>query len=204
MYVQMHWSAVDRNFQHTKHQLEICKRNFEAEAGLASAQADVTRHREILSRLDSRFAPSTASSYKGPITMGLVAQNTMFTGRDEILTKLSEYLETMPTEGLNTSRSRKSCAIHGIGGLGKSQIALEYTYRYRKYYSHIFWLRAETDALLTEGFIYILKKVGIEAEGLSIDKKIELCREWFESTGISMNERFWYSNTNIEQTSRGY
>lgn len=184
MYVQMHWSSVDRSFQHTKHQLEIHKRNFEAEAGLANAQADVARHEEIMSKLETRWSESTLYTLGEPITMGLVAQNTMFTGREEILDKMAEYLEVSSAAGLSPSKSRKSCVIHGIGGLGKSQIALEYTYRYRKAYSHIFWLRAETEALLNDGFLSILAKVGIAADGLGIDKKIELCREWLESTGI--------------------
>ena len=45
-----------------------------------------------------------------------------------------------------------SCVIHGIGGVGKTQVALEYTYRYREYYAYIFWVRAETGVELSTSF----------------------------------------------------
>src|SRR5438876_1114503 len=38
----------------------------------------------------------------------------------------------------------QSVAISGLGGIGKTQTATEYAYRYRNDYQHIFWVKAET------------------------------------------------------------
>ncbi|KAF2838139.1 hypothetical protein M501DRAFT_1004996 [Patellaria atrata CBS 101060] len=38
----------------------------------------------------------------------------------------------------------------GLGGMGKTQIVIEYTYRYKSAYEHIFFLRAETGQDLAE------------------------------------------------------
>jgi MinD superfamily P-loop ATPase len=42
--------------------------------------------------------------------------------------------------------------ISGLGGIGKTQTALEYAYRHREDYRYIFWVRADTHELLTSDF----------------------------------------------------
>jgi hypothetical protein len=44
-------------------------------------------------------------------------------------------------------------AISGLGGIGKTQTAVEYTYRYRSEYRALFWVRAETEVELQAGFV---------------------------------------------------
>ena len=42
-------------------------------------------------------------------------------------------------------------AISGLGGIGKSQIAIEYAFRYREAYSFVAWVRAASrEALITD------------------------------------------------------
>ena len=43
-------------------------------------------------------------------------------------------------------------AISGLGGIGKTQIALEYAYRYREHYRAIFWVNASTRETLSADF----------------------------------------------------
>ncbi len=46
-------------------------------------------------------------------------------------------------------------AISGLGGIGKTQMAVEYTYRYRDTYRDIFWIEAETREEIISGFVTI-------------------------------------------------
>ena len=73
-------------------------------------------------------------------------QNSFFTGRDEVLKQL--YL---------TFRSKKTKvkmqAISGLGGIGKTQIALEYAYRYQKHYRAVFWAQADSREGLVSSFV---------------------------------------------------
>jgi len=68
-------------------------------------------------------------------------RNRDFTGREELLTSLREAL----TSG---RPARVTQAIAGLGGVGKTQLALEYVYRHEKDYSAVFWLPAEDSAAL--------------------------------------------------------
>src|SRR5207249_633918 len=64
------------------------------------------------------------------------AQNPYFTGREDILNQLHNALTNNKTAALTQ-------AISGLGGIGKTQTAVEYAYRHQNDYSYIFWARAE-------------------------------------------------------------
>jgi len=49
-------------------------------------------------------------------------------------------------------------ALHGLGGVGKTQIALEYVYRHALEYSAVFWIGAEAVESIVSGllpYIYV-------------------------------------------------
>jgi tetratricopeptide (TPR) repeat protein len=77
-------------------------------------------------------------------------RNPFFTGREEILAALHAQLDREPAIALT-----QSSALHGLGGVGKTQIALEYAYRHVLDYSAIFWIRAETAEYIISSFLYI-------------------------------------------------
>ncbi len=64
------------------------------------------------------------------------AQNPYFTGREDILSQLHNALNNNKTAALTQ-------AISGLGGIGKTQTAVEYAYRHQDDYQYIFWVRAE-------------------------------------------------------------
>src|SRR5260370_28853519 len=65
-------------------------------------------------------------------------RNPFFTGREEILAALHTQLGVDQTVALT-----QSSALHGLGGVGKTQIALEYAYRHALEYRAVFWIGAE-------------------------------------------------------------
>jgi tetratricopeptide (TPR) repeat protein len=69
-------------------------------------------------------------------------RNPFFTGRGEILDRLHASLHAQNTT-----------AISGLGGIGKTQTAIEYAYRYQQDYDHIFWMRANSQDTLTLDFL---------------------------------------------------
>lgn len=66
-------------------------------------------------------------------------RNRYFTGRETLLHQIYRLLS--PTQEVDSSHA---LALSGLGGIGKTQAAIEYAYRHAQEYTAIFWLYAET------------------------------------------------------------
>ncbi len=63
-----------------------------------------------------------------------------FVGRDTELTRLAQLMSSSSTKGMH----RKVCLLHGIGGVGKSQLAAEFARKHQGNFSAIFWITGST------------------------------------------------------------
>jgi len=50
-------------------------------------------------------------------------------------------------------------SLHGLGGIGKTQIALEYAHRYEQLYSAILWVDAKDRTVLESSGVRILQQL---------------------------------------------
>lgn len=99
--------------------------------------------------------PDEPSSRAGPVGVWNVPylRNPHFTGRDDLLASLERQL--LPLGPEDTTRRQaaltQSQAVKGLGGIGKTQIAVEYAYRSRdrQRYTHTLWVSAAEETLLS-------------------------------------------------------
>ena len=66
--------------------------------------------------------------------------NKHFTGRKSQLTKLHQSLQEK-----NLAAVTQPVALHGLGGVGKTQLAIQYAWQYRTHYSALLWVEADTE-----------------------------------------------------------
>lgn len=81
-------------------------------------------------------------------------RNPYFTGYDEVIEDLHLRLST-EKDGVAIEK------ISGLGGIGKTQLMLEYAFRYREEYQEVIWLRADTQELLDEDLANAAKQLRV-------------------------------------------
>src|SRR6266566_309109 len=84
------------------------------------------------------------------------ARNPLFTGREAVLTAIHETLQRSRAAGITQTQ-----AITGLGGVGKSQTALEYAYRHREDYAFVFWVGAESEETLDRDYAEIARRLDL-------------------------------------------
>ena len=103
-------------------------------------------------------------------------KNQSFTGRDIFLTQLHDNFQKPSTDPYNGR-----IALFGLGGIGKTQIALEYAYRYQSSYQRIYWISADTQASLLDGYQKIAERAELQISHLSTAVKVaERVISWLE------------------------
>src|SRR4051812_37860857 len=59
----------------------------------------------------------------------------------------------------HTIKTHRECTLCGLGGMGKSQIALEFCYRNKDNYRYIFWIDADTEETLQNSFADVARRL---------------------------------------------
>jgi tetratricopeptide (TPR) repeat protein len=94
---------------------------------------------------------------RGPGISNLPPRNPTFTGRDVLLTELREQLARDAPVAVVAQ------ALYGLGGVGKTQLALEYAHRYSTEYDLIWWIPAENALTISSSLARLGSKLGLRA-----------------------------------------
>jgi tetratricopeptide (TPR) repeat protein len=104
-------------------------------------------------------------------------RNRNFTGRDQLLRDLQKKLTLRPAALTQTQ------AMTGLGGVGKTQIAIEYAYLSRAEYEIVWWIRAEEPATLAADFAALAIALDLPAKDASEQTAIvKAVRQWLSQT----------------------
>lgn len=119
-------------------------------------------------------------------------RNPFFTGRNKKLKQVHEMLLLNKTVALS-----QPVAVCGLGGIGKTQIALEYTYLYRVEYKFIFWTNADSEESIISDYVAIARLLNLPVKNdidVSIIKSAVL--NWLET-----NENWLLVFDNVDKPS---
>ena len=96
-------------------------------------------------------------------------RNPSFTGREELLLRLRRQLQSHMTALLPH-------ALHGMGGVGKTQLAIEYAYRFATDYQLVWWVPAAETAMVRAALADLAPLLGLPATG-DVTQRVQAVRE---------------------------
>lgn len=150
--------------------------------GLDEEQAETALLEGV--RRDTRFKPATKPAYTlnrskkkprfpgtlPPVCNRLSPPNPNFSGREKLLLDLRESL----------AKGQKT-ALHGLGGIGKTQLAIEYAYRHSASYELIWWIRSEEPSTLASDYAALALELNLpEKEEASQAVVVQAVTRWLE------------------------
>lgn len=118
--------------------------------------------------------PAVARDFpgSGPEISNLPPRNGNFTDRLGTIEAVRQVLQPG-----RSSESLTACALHGMGGVGKTQAAIEFAYRFGSRYSIIWWIRAEHSASIADHLMWLARELGISEVVEQSQILFELWRE---------------------------
>lgn len=106
---------------------------------------------ELTTKLAPVLPPETE---RNPYFVVAFPRLSTFRGRNALLTQIHDALEGGTPVGVKTA------GLHGMGGIGKTQLAVEYAHRYQFYYpGGVYWVNAAEP--LTRGVVHLAERLGL-------------------------------------------
>lgn len=131
---------------------------------LVGIDEDVARRRLLAAADENRARGKTATfpgartdpgrfPGLGPAISNLASRSAAFCGREDDLLRVYSALRAEPAP--------PAVAVHGLGGVGKTELVREYAHRYASDYGLIWWIDAEQVTSIWAGLAALARRLGI-------------------------------------------
>lgn len=177
------WGNLENRFESAQNSIRIHLRNFDKEVRLEGDRAIC----KIADSVAPRELPGSSHLLqRGPRSLYIrpYTQNPRFSGRegdlDSVHTALGGYLIHS-----NSPSKTRTCVIHGMPGVGKTQLASEYTYHFERSYKFIFWINAEHQTGVSASMNNIAAQLGLNCPSTAGRHALwDQVRIWLETTSM--------------------
>ena len=149
------WADFHGDFSKTVQRIKRLSSVVESEADAARMRLDKSGYAEVLDLMkslkESKLNPDVKPCYYVPH-----GANSRFWGREDALSEVKKALDPIETQ-----REQKSYALWGMGGVGKTQIALRYASTSRERFQTILWISADNNIQLSQSFRDVARHLGL-------------------------------------------
>ena len=96
-----------------------------------------------------------------PVAFNVPARNVRFTGREADLQHLRQLLRPDGGSAVVISGAQP-VALHGMGGIGKTQVAMEYAWRFKAAYDIVWWINSDPVTFIDSAIIDLGHQIGLQ------------------------------------------
>ena len=171
------WSEFNRDFLTTIENLRVHSRGVDEEVDMIRMRREKDSA-ETISVMQNLKDLHLSDHVKLPCHVVPFGLNPRFFGRQSETMRTKEVLDPEGKQKLRV------LAIHGLGGVGKSQLALNYANTSMKLYDAIIWIPSETQIKMTAALSTFAKKLGLPVnsdteDGIQSSQKV---RDWLNTS----------------------
>lgn len=175
------WAEFHGDFSKTIQRIKRLSSAVEGEAEAARMRLDRSGYAEVLDIMKTLKESKISDPVKGCYCVPYTA-NPRFWAREEVFERVSQGLNPASTkQGLRTY------ALWGMGGVGKTQIAVHYATRSRDQFETTLWVSTDNTVQMFQSFRKIAVRLGlVESEKQSEDAVSAMIKvkQWLTETGM--------------------
>lgn len=151
------------------------------EANTIRLKAETGRHVELVEAMESLGKSPDSTEVE---TFYYVPYNRckQFFGREAELIKMHEELFVA------TNQRSRCVLLHGLGGMGKSRLAMEYIERYRNEFGAVIWIPADNEVKIQQALAEVARQLQLipldESDALQAQRKVV---RWLSTLGTPLS-----------------
>jgi len=151
------WQTFRSDFSRTLMRIKRMSSSLEGEADIVRMRKDTSRYQEVLQLLNTmKLEKEKGQQQQIRYNNIPFSVNPKFSGRQGILETIHG---TLKPDGYVSST--KSMALFGLGGVGKTQIAMQYAYQNLEVFDVIMWVTADNAITMGQSYRAIAEGLGL-------------------------------------------
>jgi tetratricopeptide (TPR) repeat protein len=121
---------------------------------------------------EALFGAEPSSRVSRPRNLPFSTIGSLFKGRDHFLAEIRTIL---------TGNDGRAVAVHGLGGVGKTRVALEYAWKHESEYTGLLFVSASSAAELRANLANLVSVLTIAPAETAVDEQVSEVLRWLEA-----------------------
>lgn len=175
------WGDFQGDFSRTIRSIRRMSSKVKAEADLARMSMNKDRYKEVIDLVHDLEKAKVEEESSARCFLVPHDPDPRLSGRQEAIDAAAQVLEPSSDKGGEI----RSFALYGMGGVGKTQVALLYAKKFRDHYDAVIWIAADTSYAMGQtcrDAAEALELITRESELKDMNSAISKLRTWLQNT----------------------
>ncbi|HET8661522.1 MAG TPA: FxSxx-COOH system tetratricopeptide repeat protein [Micromonosporaceae bacterium] len=128
-------------------------------AGHQGAPVTASTAAGAASSMDPSALPGAQLGAQPEVWGGVPSRLSTFTGRRKVLAQIRRWLHEPGSTSLEEHEHSRTLVLQGIGGVGKTQVAIEYANRFRGSYDVVWWVYAQDETVIRRSLVSLASRL---------------------------------------------